>query len=195
MSACVQCFILLVSDSITCLGNSLHIQPIRLFSSAKKLVKMLRTCARVRICWPGFSALWQTHKIFRSCLSHPHERTTYVLLECVYAHMVSCTRPQTICRNIRAPSLDFHPWRITHCLAQGWCDRHLRASNSKDAAQKPRRSFLLAPRSLSTLLKRCFFSCWACCRGPWPRPFCFLHLLPHWLLRSSADFKGSAYCW
>ena len=141
MSACVQCFILLVSDSITCLGNSLHIQPIRLFSSAKKLVKMLRTCARVRICWPGFSALWQTHKIFRSCLSHPHERTTYVLLECVYAHMVSCTRPQTICRNIRASSLDFHPWRITHCLAQGWCDEHLRASKSKDAAQKPRRSF------------------------------------------------------
>ena len=122
MSACVQCFILLVSDSITCLGNSLHIQPIRLFSSAKKLVKMLRTCARVRICWPGFSALWQTHKIFRSCLSHPHERTIYVLLECVYAHMVSCTRPQTTCRNIRASSLDFHPWRISHCLAQGWCD-------------------------------------------------------------------------
>ena len=28
-----------------------------------------------------------------------------------------------------------------HCLAQGWCDEHLRVSKSKDAAQKPRRSF------------------------------------------------------
>ena len=50
MSTCVQCFILLVLDSITCLGNSLHIQPIRLFSSAKKTcenVENMCTCAHM----------------------------------------------------------------------------------------------------------------------------------------------------
>ena len=192
MSACVQCFILLVSDSITCLGNSLHIQPIRLFSSAKKLVNMLRTCARVRICWPGFSALWQTHKIFRSCLSHPHERTTYVLLERVYAHMVSCTRLQTICRNMRASSLDFHLGALSlpSTRMMWWTPSGLQIEG---CCTKAKTKFLLAPRSLSTLLKRCFFSCWACCPGPLPRPFWRLHLFPPWLLRSAADFKRLAH--